>query len=467
MNKIVDVDFSGLHSTDEALQYIKDYEVYTETIGDVWENCVIESVFSIFYSVCKAILINLMFGLVTSFAVPALIFHCLSGLSGVYMLYSMSHSTVGLIIVFSYSVFTYLLLVVEVKLSSHSQTNQILLFIKNYNLITYQVIIVLVLFEYGVLDPEVWLSIRGVVMILTMKLISLANDVKTELFSIPSITEYFGYMFCGGNLLFGPWIKYKEYILLNQCHTVKSVWWIVGVAKALCLSLLCLSISNCWLHYFISDESGGFIVGYKQALTFRTSHYFISYLSEALMLAAGWKTFDKWSDNKHWEFRVTNPSAIEFPQALAIVVVNWNIPVHRFLKEYVYRKWLPLGKFYAILLTFVISSLLHGFEKKVSIVLILIGLFSVMQMSVRDYFAQTFDSCIRVHPCRDCQHLFKRNSVVSKAAMFIFSCFTVVHLIYLGVIMDYSTDEVGLYQKWSDLYFISFWIMFMDILIVK
>lgn len=68
---------------------------------------------------------------------------------------------------------------------------------------------------------------------------------------------------------------------------------------------------------------------YASALSFRTSHYFISYLSEANMVAAG---FTKDAPDS-WTFSVTRPFRIEFPRSLTVVVHSWNIPMHYFLRE--------------------------------------------------------------------------------------------------------------------------------------
>lgn len=128
---------------------------------------------------------------------------------------------------------------------------------------------------------------------------------------------------------------------------------------------------------------------------------------------------------------------------------------------------MPLGKFYGILTTFIISSFLHGFEIKVSVVLITIGVFSYLQFAVRDHLAQAFDCCIRVYPCKDkCTHKYKRNNIICRLSLVVLSVLTVLHLIYLGVLMDPSTDEIGIYEKWNNLYFVSFWIMIVNILII-
>lgn len=66
------------------------------------------------------------------------------------------------------------------------------------------------------------------------------------------------------------------------------------------------------------------------ALTFRTSHYFISYLSEMGMVIAGYS--DDKSSGK-WKYQIVDPFKIEFPTSLMSVVTSWNVPMHMFLKK--------------------------------------------------------------------------------------------------------------------------------------
>lgn len=51
------------------------------------------------------------------------------------------------------------------------------------------------------------------------------------------------------------------------------------------------------------------------------------------MLAAGFKNYKIWYDDKEWNFYITDPLKIEIPNALATVVTNWNKPMHEFLKK--------------------------------------------------------------------------------------------------------------------------------------
>jgi porcupine-like protein len=75
------------------------------------------------------------------------------------------------------------------------------------------------------------------------------------------------------------------------------------------------------------------LVAYKEAFSFRTSHYFISYLAEAGMIASGFTNTNKKDVYNQFRFIVTEPQEIEFPSSLSVVVRKWNQPMHDFLKK--------------------------------------------------------------------------------------------------------------------------------------
>ncbi|XP_030756106.1 protein-serine O-palmitoleoyltransferase porcupine [Sitophilus oryzae] len=465
-----------IYTSDESLQYYTNEfeDIFQESFQDVWENCVLESVKSIYNSMYLCLIVNVAFGLITSLGLPEILFHWLSAMCGVYILVITLQSTKTLMVIYLAYILTYLIIIVVITL--HKRLNQTkpkedikrntqIGFIASSSVVQYSLIIIFVLFEYILLDKEEWLEIRGIMMVFSMKLISLVTDQGMNDF--PSFSEYCGYMFSNGNILFGPWISYENYMYQMKYPTRKNIFWVLAILRALFLAVFFLSVSNCWASYLISDNSNRLLLGYKEALSFRTSHYFICYLSEALILAAGWKDNDYHFDTETWTLSVTDPWQIEFPTALSIVVINWNKPMHAFFKKYIYRKWLPLGKFYAVFVTFLISSLFHGFEIKVSLVLISLGIFSYLQVLVRDYISQTFNMCVKIYPCKSCNHKIRPSSILCTLTKLIFSLLTVLDLIYLGVLMDQSTDEVGIYTKWNNLYFCSFWIMLINFLIVK
>lgn len=214
---------------------------------------------------------------------------------------------------------------------------------------------------------------------------------------------------------------------------------------------------------------------FKMALTFRTSHYFISYLSEMGMILAGYKD----PGSNRWSYPIVHPLKVEFPSSLVSVVTNWNIPMHMFLKKCkqkflsctrkktnffsdIYRKILPLGKFCAILVTYFVSSLLHGFNIEIAVVLLSIGLFSYIQLRFQDKLSEDLDACIQIRACRHCNHKYKRSSFLVTVLSIVFGILTVVHLAYLGQLMDVRDNPYSpsILKKWDNVQYCSHIIMF-------
>lgn len=79
----------------------------------------------------------------------------------------------------------------------------------------------------------------------------------------------------------------------------------------------------------ISDYSNKWLIAYRDALSFRSSHYFISFLSQASMVCGG---FGKSSDSYFFGFQVTKPILVEIPRSIVQIVVAWNIPMHNWMK---------------------------------------------------------------------------------------------------------------------------------------
>lgn len=55
-----------------------------------------------------------------------------------------------------------------------------------------------------------WLEIRGVIMILVMKALSLSHDYDNSRY-LPPLSEFLGYVCCPANCMFGPWVSFAEY----------------------------------------------------------------------------------------------------------------------------------------------------------------------------------------------------------------------------------------------------------------
>lgn len=135
----------------------------------------------------------------------------------------------------------------------------------------------LFVFSELIFEGPSWARIRNVQMLLTMKIISLVFDLKKNTaLKRPSFIQFFGYIFCVGNCVFGPWVNYSSYLaiyrrekwvclieyiqhgvvefvcpsncsvnlILQDIGQFKRVFW------SLSLSLAFFSISMCYLDWF-------------------------------------------------------------------------------------------------------------------------------------------------------------------------------------------------------------------------
>ncbi|CAK9831201.1 Protein-serine O-palmitoleoyltransferase porcupine [Anthophora retusa] len=135
------------------------------------------------------------------------------------------------------------------------------------------------------MPPIIWHKVRSVVMTMAMKTISVAID-KIDTNDLPDIYTYMGYTFCSVTCLFGPWMSFKDYISIRYTSN-QDKWWILYAVQYALISFLFLTISNCWMQWMIMDNSWKWLLAYRDALSFRMSHYFISYIASTLLLLGG------------------------------------------------------------------------------------------------------------------------------------------------------------------------------------
>lgn len=163
---------------------------------------------------------------------------------------------------------------------------------------------------------------------------------------------------------------------------------------------------------------------------------------------------------------IVKPSHIELPHSLVDVVVNWNLPMHYWLKIYVY---IPIkqqyGHFPSILLTYLASALLHGFNFQLSIVLFSIGLFAYVEYGFRRKLANILDACVAARACplrSSCEkHTYTYWHPLTIIVNTFLCLLSLWHLTYLGQLFDGSSQETIGYSwqhvldKWARLNFAS------------
>ena len=163
---------------------------------------------------------------------------------------------------------------------------------------------------------------------------------------------------------------------------------------------------------------------------------------------------------------IVKPSHIELPHSLVDVVINWNLPMHYWLKIYVY---IPTKKHYghfpSVLLTYLASALLHGFNFQLSIVLFSIGLFAYVEYGFRRKLARILDACVAARTCpsrSSCvEHTYTYWHPLTLIVNGFLCLLSLWHLTYLGQLFDGSSQETIGYswqhvlEKWAKLNFAS------------
>ncbi|XP_055640563.1 protein-serine O-palmitoleoyltransferase porcupine [Toxorhynchites rutilus septentrionalis] len=434
---------------------------------DIYGSCVLPSILQISRYVIPFLVANIVLCIVAKlktrlFPSYNFIMHILSFGSGSYLLYHYLDG--GYIYLVHLVVTTYLLL----RISFIDQH-----YIRFDYTISSYAILCLIVGELHEKDPKLWHHIRGVLMIIVMKVISLAFDMKTEqsLRKHFTMLAFLGYVCCPANCIFGPWTSFSEHLttLTKAKKRFKvNINYFLQLVLNLVLSMSCLVFSNCVEVLFVPAYYWKWVTAYGSAFAFRMSHYFVSFLSQATMVSAGFKTkkvnaIQKSTEN-YLGYNVVHPLSIELPRSILHVVVAWNVPMHHFLKRYVFRPLKPHGTFVAVLLTYVVSSLLHGLNFQLWATLLTLGLWSYVEYNIRKKLAQAFSACVLVSRCQEpcVNHVIGRKRPLSILINSIFFCLTVTNLIYLGMIFDTNsqlqTEGFSMkhtISKWQRLNFVS------------
>ncbi|CAG9783176.1 unnamed protein product [Diatraea saccharalis] len=333
------------------------------------------------------------------------------------------------------------------------------------------VIAFLLLCEIYIVNPKMWQQIRGMQMVAAMKIISVAIELDRDLFKqMLNPVEFGGYILCPANCILGPWISFHMYSTYLEVKFLNKRWFKIILLNLL-LAMCFLVLSNCIVPWYIDDDISKWLVAYRDAQAFRMSHYFVSSMSIVSMISAGFGL----TNDCHSDLQVTNPFFIELPRSLVQVVIYWNMPMHQWLKKYVFKTCQVYGQFTAILATYAVSSFLHGLNFQFSAVLLSIGTFSYVEYNLRFKVACALEVCCLANPCiKQCEHRYKKNSSLAVFLNTLFSLITIIHLAYLGVMFEasFTVQESGYsyhhtISKWENLnYFSHGFTLFMYIIYV-
>lgn len=388
--------------------------------------------------------------------------------------------------------------------------------------------------EGGVVEPVVWHQVRGAVMILAMKIISLGWDMDAaatladvklaedkseevideaeseqkkelkmntarhrggkrsgkksseetenkefvgeggeenkeepqELTEVPDWFEFAGYCLCPGTVVLGPWVSMAEYRQIFRQRRW-NITWLIKIIFTSMFAFMFLTISTCWNPWLIPDSGWTWLLAYRDAMSFRASHYFVSFMSEASAIAAGFGCHVV-GGQVLWHHTVTQPHNIEVPRSLVEVVISWNLPMHRWLKQYVFKQTRArLGPGLAVLATYLASTMLHGLSGQLAAVLLSLGLYTWVEHRLRDKLANIMGASIGARRETDNRRKHREGSAWVILVNLMFGLLTMFHLAYLGVMFDQSNPELQqtgyswghTLDKWKRLDFSSHWVV--------
>lgn len=327
-----------------------------------------------------------------------------------------------------------------------------------------------------------WEMIKGSIMIVNMKIISIAFEMEETVLKneraliVPNVFSFFGYIFTPANLLIGPWVPYSSYLYSIRLNPIQQLRMRRVMWCCFCcfLSLGFINLSNCIIPNLVLNPPLTWVRIFRDAFAVRCSHYFVSFLSQASITAGGFSIYKDDKPNKWLGHMVTQPIHIEFPRSLSSVVRVWNIPMHKFLKEYIFRGIYKRfnSHFVAIFVTYVVSSLLHGQYLKIYLVLFSLAIFGFVESKLRKKISIAFNACVSAEPCqRPCRFKYCSSlgwrgdgAILVKLTNVLFSTVTIFHLAYLGAMMNESiADEDNDFgddlNVWSTVNFINHWLV--------
>ena len=229
------------------------------------------------------------------------------------------------------------------------------------------------------------IKLRPILMLIIMKSVTFFQDqeysrakkskVLSSLNPFPVLLNSFAYILHPSSIVLGVWhySKTRPHIVGSfKEFFQRSKFFLMRFFKCFAITFISLSFSSCFVDYFekniltsgiveefknilepflpdsVRNACDILLTAYLIALKFHCSHFFICFAAESM--------FSLWEI----DLKVTIPFHILLPHSMVQLVVSWNIPMHIWLKRYVFKSlYQYLSIFFTIFFTYIISSFLH------------------------------------------------------------------------------------------------------------
>ncbi|CAB3399436.1 unnamed protein product [Caenorhabditis bovis] len=300
------------------------------------------------------------------------------------------------------------------------------------------------------LSPAEFMSVRGVLMLQAMKVITVAYE-EQDLRRRNTVFENLDYLFFPPTLLFGPYMTLEDFKKMkNKVESTKLREYLTYLFALIIIFIgsFALVFSTCF-----ADEIPiyyGIVDSWLVALSFRASHYFVSAVAQGIAIFFGIDVIS------------TNILKIEFPRSIASLVIAWSPPMHKFLHTYVFKKSPFRQPFRKIMYTFLISSLLHGVDTQIAFTLFALGFIGYCESELRRKIAQRYSMCVKSKECDDkCKHRHKYDDLLVLLINAFFGVLTMYHLVFTGMSFVDEYAQIGypflhIIYTWRDHYYASF-----------
>lgn len=288
---------------------------------------------------------------------------------------------------------------------------------------------------------------------------------------MPSLIEFYSYIYYYGGVLVGPCYEYIDYINytnLNMFKSDKSK----NIPSTLIPSLIC--VSKALLCYVGVLVSGYFpVMGYINTKQFynnndlsflyrlfyiwfavglhKFKYYFAWKLSEAGCISSGLAYNGIDNKTQQYKFnRLTNINILDVELAtnFSIITNNWNIGVNNWLKHYIYFR-VPYNKSIANLVTKLVSAFWHGFYSGYYLMFTTAWLVNESDTILQVIFSTYFYSVD--HHNKTIKHYY--SNIHKYIWITLTWCITLFELCYIACSFVLLRARWG-YAAWKSIYFI-------------
>ncbi|EFO83014.1 CRE-MOM-1 protein [Caenorhabditis remanei] len=297
-------------------------------------------------------------------------------------------------------------------------------------------------------SEEYFLTIRGILMMHIMRLTTVAftrAESTIKRMSFDQFAIYLEYIYYPPFIVFGPYTTFEQFVKMRDGKRTRfedELGLIVRAIPVLFFGVTLAIISSCHFEFF--EPSSQFTEDVLTAMSFRFSHYFVCLTTQAFVIFLGSNVC------------ISNPLNVEFARSPVQIVVEWNKPFHTFLHEYVFKRRFFNSTAYNVLLTFTVSSLLHGRDYQMTITLLALGFIAYSETVFRKRLAARYSMCVAAKPCPVranrliCKHQYTTFSKRTLLVNLFFMLLSMYHLVFTGMTFtdDYSATGYPFSHAW-------------------